>query len=151
MKLKATFAATPFLILIAFLPIYGQATNGSADSFANSTALSEGVKLSKNKKLDQARKKFKESSRFWQVNHTSSLYLTILNDVDNKRLQKKNAANIFKAVHEDLKAKSKKALKQINKVLRVYKNASTAAAFFNQKNVTNRHFLINRLTHIVNC
>jgi len=49
------------------------------------------------------------------VNHTSSLYLTILDDIKNNRLKKKAAANIFKAAHEDLNAKSKKALKQINK------------------------------------
>jgi len=98
MKLKAVFAATPFFFLLAFLPIYGQGTNGLVDSFANNTALSEGVKLSKKKKFDQASKNFEESSKFWQAHHTSSLYLTILNDVTNNRLKKKNAANIFKAV-----------------------------------------------------
>lgn len=116
MKLKTTFAATLFvLLLLPYLPVLGQDTNGSVDSFADNTALSEGVKLAKSKKLDQAGKKFEESSRFWQINHSSSLYLTILDDVKNNRLKKKNAANIFKAVHEDLNAKSKKALKQINK------------------------------------
>lgn len=118
MKLKVTLAATPFFFLLAFLPIYSQGSNGLVDSFANNTALSEGVKLSKKKKFDPARKKFEESSRFWQAHHTSSLYLTILNDVTNNRLKKKNAANIFKAVHEELNAKSKKALKQINKVVK---------------------------------
>jgi len=118
MKLIATFAATPVFFLLAFLPIYSQGTNGLADSFANNTALSEGVKLSKKKKFDQARKKFEQSSRFWQVHHTASLYLTILNDVANNRLKKKNAENIFKAIHEELNAKSKKALKQINKVVK---------------------------------
>ncbi len=123
MKLKTTFAANLFFfLLLPYLFVHGQGTNGSVDSFGDNSALSEGVKLAKNKKLDQAGKKFEESSRFWQINHTSSLYLGILDDVKNNRLKKKHAANIFKAVHEDLNAKSKKALKQINKDLKKNKD-----------------------------
>ena len=123
MKSKTAFAATLFFfVLLPYLSVHGQSTNGSADSFADNTALSEGVKLAKSKKLEQAGKKFEESSRFWQVNPTSSLYLTILDDVNNNRLKKKHAANIFKAAHEDLNAKSKKALKRINKVVKKNKD-----------------------------
>jgi len=65
MKLKTTFAATLFvLLLLPYLPVHGQGTNGTVDSFADNSALSEGVKLAKSKKLDQAERSLRNRPGF---------------------------------------------------------------------------------------
>lgn len=111
----------PILILLHY-PLFAQGqANEDAWVLANTT-LNEGIKLAKSKKMDKARVKFNDLTGLWQFNHYSSLYLTILDDVETKRFEKKKAGDIFKALEQDTKGESKKAAKTIGKVVKKYKD-----------------------------